>query len=180
MKRFGLSRITIIILIALILIATIPLYLVFSDAVQSTSFTCKRCHQELYDQWQRSTQHPPSIASCEQCHGGKPMAPSIPPGFSGKNEQLNDHCLKCHQDVVEKATVSLKLIKVSHKKHNDEGMGCLECHRSTAHGAPSLQDNRPPKEACYSCHILEIDGSEKDRSCNMCHHIILSTSLEKP
>ena len=32
----------------------------------------------------------------------------------------------------------------------------------------------------YPCHILEIDGSEKDRSGNMCHHIILSTSPEKP
>lgn len=178
MKGFLLSKTYLYILIAICAAATVPAYFLFQHEVQSASLTCKRCHFELHASWQTSKEHPPSLASCRQCHGGSPMAASIPPGFSGKNEQIDVHCLKCHQEYADKVDVKRKLIKVSHRKHTDEGMGCVECHRTIAHAAASFQSNRPHKEACYRCHIQEIDGSENDRSCNMCHHIILSTQPE--
>jgi hypothetical protein len=72
--------------------------------------------------------------------------------------------------------VKRKLIRVSHRRHFDEGLGCLDCHRYVAHGEGHLpQTNRPPKKACYPCHVLQIDGSAEDSSCRMCHLIILTT-----
>jgi uncharacterized membrane protein len=175
MKGLRLTKTSWLLLIVLVVAATLVIYFFVQHEVQSASLTCKRCHFELYKTWQASKEHPPSLASCRQCHGGSPMAASMPPGFSGKNEQVNAHCLVCHLDITEQVQVERKLIKISHRRHIDEGLGCVECHRTVAHAAPVFQSNRPHKEACYRCHIREIDGSEKDRSCNMCHYIILST-----
>jgi len=174
MKDPRLVKIGIVIVAALAAVAMVPLYLVMSHTVQSTSITCQRCHPEPYATWKASREHPVSIA-CRQCHAGHPDARSMPPGFLADDRQVNAHCLSCHRDVTELVDVKRKLIKVSHRRHLDEGLGCLECHRYIAHAGPVYQGNRPPKKACYPCHVLQIDGSSEDAACRMCHHIILTT-----
>ena len=174
MKGFQLSKISIAVIISLVIIAAVPVYIVISATVQSASITCKRCHPDVYATWKSSKEHPVSV-SCRQCHAGHPETQTLPPGFLADDTQVTYHCLDCHQEIIEKREVERKLIKVSHRRHYDEGIGCLVCHRNIAHEGPVLQNNRPSKRACYRCHIREIDGSEKDKSCSMCHHIILST-----
>lgn len=179
MKRIRLAKTDLISIIILVVAVAIPIYIALSNATQATSFTCKRCHAEPYATWKASTEHPVSIA-CRECHAGHPEARSTPPGFMADDVQVDPHCLGCHEEMVEKRDVDRKLIKISHRRHLDEGLGCLDCHRYIAHGVPSSQSNRPPKKACYRCHILEIDGGVEDRSCQMCHHIILTTPGHHP
>ncbi len=175
MKGLGYRKIGLVVVAALVVIALIPLYLVMSDAVQSGSLTCERCHPEPYASWKSSKEHPASV-SCSQCHAGAPHAKSIPPGFLADNRQVDPHCLRCHEEVRQLVDVKRKLIKVSHRRHLDEGLACLDCHRYIAHGNGSIsQTNRPPKKACYPCHVLQIDGSSQDTGCRMCHLIILTT-----
>jgi hypothetical protein len=175
MKGFRISKIDLILIIILVGSAAIPVYTALSNAVQASSFTCARCHPGPYATWKASSEHPVSV-SCQQCHAGHPKARSTPPGFLADEAQVDPHCLSCHQEMAEKMEVERRLIKISHRRHTDEGLGCSDCHKNVAHGIPSAEGNRPPKSACYKCHILEIDGSAEDPSCQMCHYIILTTS----
>jgi hypothetical protein len=178
MKGPCLSKPFLILIAAIILIAIVPAYLVLSYSVQSNSITCKRCHKEKYEQWKDSKGHP-SYVSCSNCHAGGPYAPSIPPGFLADKGHVNAHCLGCHEDMPEKREFTRKQIRISHKKHFDEGVECLDCHRNVAHDDPSTnQNNRPSKSACYSCHILQIDGPSEGASCQMCHKIALTTPMK--
>lgn len=175
MKRLGRAKIVLIILAALVVVGMVPLYLVVSNGVQTAAPTCARCHSKAYATWRASAHHPAAI-SCRQCHTRHAEAGAFPPEFSADRPELDPLCLDCHQTVLDnQAPLKRKLIKISHRRHLDEGLGCLACHRHTAHAVPGYQTNRPPKQACYRCHALEIDGSVADRSCRMCHYIILTT-----
>jgi hypothetical protein len=70
--------------------------------------------------------------------------------------------------------VKKKVVKFTHRYHLDEGVECVDCHRSAGHVYMTGSTNRPGIKECRDCHIKEFFGPPKSQKCLSCHDVMLS------
>lgn len=68
----------------------------------------------------------------------------------------------------------LMVVRMDHKLHLGEGLGCSDCHSNIVHERRRSGTNRPYKAVCYPCHRREIDGLASSSSCTVCHYVLLT------
>jgi DmsE family decaheme c-type cytochrome len=127
------------------------------------SETCKTCHQDIYNQWEKTphwkttldTKGGPAHLGCEACHG--PGSAHVAGGgdvtkifiFKDRStKEINDRCLTCHAG----GTQHMNAINSEHSKND---VSCIACH-SPHHATESeflLVKAQP--ELCYSCHLQQ-------------------------
>jgi DmsE family decaheme c-type cytochrome len=122
--------------------------------------TCKTCHEEIYDSWEKTPHWKttlnnaggPSHQGCEGCHG--PGAEHVASGgdktkifvFEGHSRQeTSARCLGCHGESHEQS-------HFVESAHAGNDIGCVDCH-SPHHAKEKeflLIQNQP--QLCYGCH----------------------------
>ena len=124
--------------------------------------SCKSCHEEVYDSWEKSahwqqTYKEGGIAKhgCEDCHGPAASHVSDPTDTSklflfekASAKEIDAHCLECHAG----GTQHMNAINSVHAKND---VSCIACH-SPHHGKESnflLVKSQP--ELCYTCHLAK-------------------------
>lgn len=124
--------------------------------------TCKTCHEDIYNGWEKSphwqqTYKEGGIAKhgCEDCHG--PGSAHVDAGgdvtkiFRFKDastQEINNHCLTCHVG-------GPQHMNTINSEHTKNGVSCIACH-SPHHGKDSdflLVKAQP--ELCFSCHLQQ-------------------------
>lgn len=155
----------------------------------ATSYrVCLECHPELIDLWKESNGHPADSTSCHECHSpGRKSLPSdwnigkhvrnqiAPPEYLADDFLTSQRCLDCHPDVLDLGyEVQKKVIKFTHRYHIDEGMDCVDCHRTAGHTYMTGGSNRPSIDECRDCHIKEFSGPPKSQKCLSCHDVMLT------
>ena len=100
------------------------------DITNLTSKKCKKCHEDIYDQW-KGSMHAQSTALTDPIHGtfykkviGDPTKEGV---RSGKNKDKYPACLQCHSPAAAKA----KKTNLTAKKSYGEGVNCISCHTLT-------------------------------------------------
>jgi nitrate/TMAO reductase-like tetraheme cytochrome c subunit len=132
---------------------------------------CAQCHPELIDLWKNSNGHPAHTTSCFACHSDR----FIPPEYSADDSLTSRRCLDCHGEVLELGyTIKKKIVKYNHRIHRQEGLECIDCHRTAGHEYASEGTNRPSVAECILCHIREFDGPPKSQECLNCHDVMLA------
>jgi DmsE family decaheme c-type cytochrome len=114
------------------------------------SQTCKECHPDIYDLFQKD---PHRGKECESCHGpGQKHAEAEGKGFifSFKDKNAKDRsepCLKCHEKQKE-------FFQFSRGVHKLSDVGCNDCHQILHSGAQVTKNLLKEKEPnlCFSCH----------------------------
>lgn len=184
-KQFWLV-ISIGIVILLLAGGGLSVYLVRYSATNDR--VCVQCHPELIDLWQGSKGHPADTTSCHECHSpGQKILPSdwnivrhirnqiAPPKYLADDILTSQRCLDCHEDVLDLGyEVKKKVIKFTHRYHIDEGLECVDCHRTAGHVYMTGSTNRPSIDECRDCHIMEFTGPPKSQKCFSCHEVILT------
>jgi|GEM_PF-1882400 len=151
----------------------------------STPEFCASCHSmsSHFESWQVSP-HAPEV-TCIECHSDpgafgemaahvkgvrmlyKTVA-RIQPSLVMSHKIPNSSCEKCH--TMDDANAGG--VRVSHKKHLDDGVTCQDCHFGLVHLA---NESKPADERfhniCLTCHeaknvVLQATGST---SCTACH-----------
>ena len=159
--------------------------LAFNAAVTLPTYTttkkefCVTCHHQQQEPsfWEQSTLHPK--INCSECHAtGHALMPSINifplqsggehAGFSAKLDQINPNCIRCHQRVFDMERASPKInpynISIPHRFHIEQlKNACTACHYNIYHDPHEPATYRPPKEACFECHMRE------KTACSTCH-----------
>ncbi|MGC2703310.1 MAG: DmsE family decaheme c-type cytochrome, partial [Candidatus Acidiferrales bacterium] len=124
--------------------------------------SCKSCHEEVYDSWEKSahwqqTYKEGGIAKhgCEDCHGPAASHVSDPTDTSklflfekGSAKEIDARCLECHAG----GDQHMNAINSVHAKND---VSCIACH-SPHHGKESnflLVKSQP--ELCYTCHLAK-------------------------
>jgi len=94
---------------------------------------CKKCHEEIYEQWKRSM-HARSSALADPIHGAfyrKVMGDPTKEGIRGPNIPVKKNkypvCLKCHAPIA----AAEQKTKLDAKKAYAEGVSCVVCHSFT-------------------------------------------------
>jgi DmsE family decaheme c-type cytochrome len=131
-----------------------------SQATYVGADTCKACHADLYNGWEKSphwkqTYQEGGIAKhgCEDCHG--PGSAHVAGGgdvtkiFTFKEastKEINNRCLTCHAG-------GAQHMNAINSEHSKNGVSCISCH-SPHHGKESdflLTKSQP--ELCFTCHL---------------------------
>jgi len=124
--------------------------------------TCKTCHEDLYNGWEKSPHWKQTFKEgglakhgCEDCHG--PGSAHVDGGgdktkiFIFKDhstKEINERCLTCHASDHEQANAS-------NSEHERANVSCISCH-SPHKGKDSnflLVKSQP--EVCYTCHLQQ-------------------------
>jgi DmsE family decaheme c-type cytochrome len=125
--------------------------------------TCKACHQELYNGWEKSphwrttlnTKEGPSHQGCEGCHG--PGGAHVAGGgdvtkiFTFKDvtvKQINDRCLTCHAGGNEH-------MNAINSVHSENGVSCISCHSPHHAETKEFLLSKAQPELCYTCHLAK-------------------------
>jgi len=168
-------------LIALPFILSIPTFFVLALERFTTSDYrfCLTCHYQMWgkDFLVQSKVHPPEVR-CPECHASEHL-PVIPPkDFSAHPSRVNENCMRCHAEMVEKEDqkgfkFNVMKIKFPHRPHlKDYGAICTDCHYNVKHDKHVPVTNRPRMVACWACHDKETT------SCLKCHpkgeHLLIS------
>lgn len=175
-----------IILILLIGTGSITAYLVRYSATSER--VCQQCHPEISELWEQSNGHPADQTSCYQCHSHETaLAPEgwnvfrhfrdtlAPPEYQANDDLTSQRCLECHENVLElDYTVKKRVIRFSHRYHREEGLECVDCHRTAGHQYMTGGTNRPTVMECIECHIREFEGPPKNQKCLNCHDVMLA------
>jgi len=149
---------------------------------------CQQCHSELIELWKNSNGHPADSTACYECHSkGTKMMPAnwnvlshardqfVPPEYLADDEHTSQRCLDCHEDVLEWGyQIKKKVIQFNHRIHRQEGLECVNCHRSAGHDYLTGSTNRPSIQECLECHIREFNGPPKNQKCLNCHEVMLA------
>jgi hypothetical protein len=164
----------------------LSIYLVRYSATSER--VCSGCHPEIIALWKESNGHPADSTSCHECHSpGRTLLPSglnigrhirdqiAPPEYLADDFLTTQRCLDCHPEVLGLGyEVKKKVIKFTHRYHIDEGVECVDCHRSAGHAFITGSTNRPGIKECRDCHIKELTGPPKSQECISCHDVILT------
>jgi DmsE family decaheme c-type cytochrome len=124
--------------------------------------TCKACHEELFNGWEKSAHWKQTLKEggiakhgCEDCHG--PGSAHVDGGGDKtkififqdhSTKEVNERCLTCHASDHEQANMS-------NSEHQRSGVSCISCH-SPHHGKETnflLTKSQP--ELCYNCHLQQ-------------------------
>jgi DmsE family decaheme c-type cytochrome len=133
-----------------------------SPATYAGSESCKTCHADIYNGWEKSphwklTFKEGGIAKhgCEDCHGAAASHVADPTDTSklflfekATPKEIDSRCLGCHAG----GTQHMNAINSEHAKNE---VSCVSCH-SPHHGKDSdfmLVKSQP--ELCYSCHLAK-------------------------
>jgi DmsE family decaheme c-type cytochrome len=133
-----------------------------SPATYVGSESCKTCHADIYNGWEKSphwkqTYKEGGIAKhgCEDCHGAAASHVADPTDTSklflfekATPKEIDSRCLGCHAG----GTQHMNAINSEHAKNE---VSCVSCH-SPHHGKDSdfmLVKSQP--ELCYSCHLAK-------------------------
>jgi len=133
-----------------------------SPATYAGSESCKTCHLDIYNGWEKSphwkqTYKEGGIAKhgCEDCHGAAASHVADPTDTSklflfekATPKEIDSRCLGCHAG----GTQHMNAINSEHAKNE---VSCVSCH-SPHHGKESdfmLVKSQP--ELCYSCHLAK-------------------------
>jgi len=149
---------------------------------------CGQCHPEIREMWRNSNGHPADQTPCFQCHSpGRRIIPKgwnlikhtrdqfVPSEYLADDELTSERCLDCHKDVLDLGyMVKKKVIKFNHRFHNQEGLDCVECHRTSGHEYMKGGTNRPSISECLECHRREFEGPPKTQKCLNCHDVMLA------
>jgi hypothetical protein len=99
----------------------------------------------------------------------------VPPEYLADDELTSQRCLDCHKDVLEWGyQIKKKVIKYNHRIHRQEGLECVDCHRTAGHDYMTGSTNRPSIPECVECHIREFNGPPKSQKCLNCHEVMLA------
>jgi DmsE family decaheme c-type cytochrome len=133
------------------------------DSKYVGSDTCKTCHEELYNSWEKTPHWKTTLnksggaakRGCEGCHG--PGAEHVAGGgdatkiYTFKNAsagEINERCMTCHAGGAEH-------MNAINSVHTQNDVSCISCH--SPHHAESkeflLTKSQP--ELCYSCHAQQ-------------------------
>jgi len=103
---------------------------VHKDITNMKSKKCKKCHEDIYDQW-KGSMHAQSTALADPIHGtfykavvGDPAKEGV---RTGKNKDKYPVCLQCHSPAAAKAGKT----DLTAKKAYGEGVNCISCHTLT-------------------------------------------------
>jgi len=157
-----------------------------SDSAYVGADTCKTCHEEVYDAWEKTphwktmlNKGTPSKQGCEGCHG--PGAEHVAGGgdkskiyvFEGKSrEETSERCLTCHSD-------SRAQGHFPQSAHASSDVGCLDCHSPHHAQEKEFLLARKQPDLCYGCHTTEKADFAKPFhhrvneglvQCNDCHN----------
>jgi DmsE family decaheme c-type cytochrome len=156
-----------------------------SDPKYVGSETCKTCHEEIYNAWEKTPHWKtmqnkvPSKQGCEGCHG--PGADHVAGGgdkskiflfASAKPEEVTARCLTCHQYGEEHANFA-------RSEHNTNGVVCTSCHSPHHAKEPQYLLVEKQPTLCYTCHTeVKQDFSRPFRhrvdqgliQCTDCHN----------
>lgn len=149
---------------------------------------CLECHPDIIGLWKESNGHPADLTSCYECHSpGRKVLPSdwnlgkhlrdqiAPPEYLADDLLTTQRCLDCHPEVLDPGyTVKKRVIKFTHRYHIDEGVDCVDCHRTAGHTYMTGSTNRPGIKECRDCHFKEFTGPPKSQKCYSCHDVILT------
>ena len=163
----------------------ITAYFVRYTATSESS--CKQCHPELTELWKKSNGCPANQTKCYECHSRIQKSHSrdwnlirkardhfIPPEYLADDEVTSQRCLDCHADVLNFGyTVKKKVIKFTHRFHDEEGLICVDCHRTAGHEYMTGSTNRPTIEECLPCHRREFEGPPQNQKCLNCHEVMM-------
>lgn len=148
--------------------------------------TCKTCHEEIYDAWEKTphwktmlNKGTQSKRGCEGCHG--PGAEHVAAGgdktkiyvFEGKSrEETSERCLTCHGDLHGQGHFPQSV-------HASSDIGCLDCHSPHHAEEKEFLLVRKQPGLCYGCHTTEKADFAKPFhhrvneglvQCNDCHN----------
>lgn len=118
---------------------------------------CKKCHEEIYDQWKQSI-HAQSSAVNDPIHGAfyeQEVGSPTEEGMQHKKTGTFPVCLSCHAPVaaLEKTT------KLDAKKAYANGVGCTSCHSFTGYkGIKKPDGNLQLGVAAYTVDTEQLHG----------------------
>ncbi|HEV3254128.1 MAG TPA: DmsE family decaheme c-type cytochrome [Candidatus Acidoferrales bacterium] len=134
-----------------------------AESPYAGSDTCKTCHEEVFNSWEKSPHWKITLLKenhvaghgCESCHGPG-AAHASDPGDATKifsfnkatPEKVNEHCLDCHAKDTEHANA----VRSVHARNK---VSCIDCH-SPHHAATEqflLVKTQP--QLCYTCHLAK-------------------------
>ena len=98
-----------------------------------------------------------------------------PPEYVADDELTSERCLDCHEEILNlDYKVKRKVIKFTHRFHIQEGLNCVDCHRTAGHEYMAKGTNRPSIRECLDCHRREFEGPPKNQKCLNCHDVMLT------
>jgi len=149
---------------------------------------CAQCHPEHIEMWRKSNGHPAEKTRCYECHSRAfEIIPKqwnfikhardqfVPPKYLADDELTSQRCLECHKDILNSGyKVKKKIINFTHRYHFEEGLDCVDCHRTATHEYMTGGTNRPTVLECLECHRREFEGPPKNQKCLNCHDVMLA------
>ena len=149
---------------------------------------CASCHPEHNSLWMESNGHPADQTACHECHNQRPETLFeggkflknirdwvVPAEYLADDSLTSGLCLRCHPQVLAPGyLVKKKVIQFNHRIHHDEGLDCLDCHRTAGHDYMKNSTNRPGIRECLDCHRKEFEGPPKNLKCLNCHEVMLA------
>lgn len=153
---------------------------------EQTSF-CVSCHEmKVYgDTWRVSSHGPekvhtakePNGVGCHACHSLPGLGGFVQTKIIGmaelwkhltgdwktpiQGEPFEVRCKQCHDTSKINET---KTHKIPHKKHEEMGKKCMDCHAGLVHGHNGEGEVKPTHEACQQCH-----DTNDQNTCTTCH-----------
>jgi len=126
------------------------------------SETCKTCHEEIFNGWEKSPHWKQTLKEggiskhgCEDCHG--PGSAHVEGGgdktkiFMFENASSNDinaRCLTCHVGGPEH-------MNTINSEHAKSGVSCASCHSPHHSESREFLLKKSEPELCYSCHLAQ-------------------------
>jgi nitrate/TMAO reductase-like tetraheme cytochrome c subunit len=154
-----------------------------------TSPFCGSCHEmkQYYDTWKVSSHGPEKLkgnkdvkhgeVGCHSCHSWPGLGGYVKTKMVGVNEVIKhvtnnyktpiqgepveERCLECHNVAKINETATHK---IPHKKHEELGLKCMDCHAGMVHGHNGEGEVKPSHETCIKCH-----DTQDSNACATCH-----------
>jgi DmsE family decaheme c-type cytochrome len=123
--------------------------------------TCKTCHQEIYERWEKSphwkttldTKGGESHQGCESCHGpgsahvaGNGDITKIFTFQDAGVKEINERCESCHAG-------GNQHMNALNSEHTKNGVSCVSCHSPHHAVTKEFLLSKAQPDLCYGCHI---------------------------
>ena len=124
--------------------------------------TCKTCHADEYDSWQKSPHWKQTLKEggiakhgCEDCHGPAASHVADPSDTSklflfdkATPKQVTERCLSCHASGTEH-------MHAFNSIHTQNGVSCIDCHSPHHAVTKEFLLVKAQPELCYTCHLAK-------------------------